>query len=324
MNDNCKKGLSRAAMAAFVASAMMAATPAEAFASPEPAPAAAVAVSSVSGTVTDSTGEPLIGASVVVKGTQQAAVTDIDGNFSLKNISGKILVVSYVGMKTLEVPVEQGHMNIVLKENSEALQEVVVVGYGVQKKATLTGSVAVVDEKSLENKGTLSSPVQALQGQVPGVIITRQSSAPGDESWGMSLRGAFSKNNSEPLVIIDGVEYDSVNELRLLNPSDIESMNFLKDAAASIYGSKAAGGVVLVTTKKAKEGKVKVDYSGSFTYKTIGLQNQGMSLLEWADGILESRGNDGYDMNDVWMRYATLAKLYTNKWIAGNPWAWPT
>ena len=138
----------------------------------------------------------------------------------------------------------------------------------------------------------------------------------------MSLRGAFSKNNSEPLVIIDGVEYDSVNELRLLNPSDIESMNFLKDAAASIYGSKAAGGVVLVTTKKAKEakeGKVKVDYSGSFTYKTIGLQNQGMSLLQWADGILESRGNDGYTMTDTWMRYATLAKMYTNQYIAGNP-----
>lgn len=319
MNDNCKKSLSRAAMAAFVASAMMAASPATVFAAPAPAPAAAAVVSSVSGTVTDTTGEPLIGASVVVKGTQQAAVTDIDGNFSLKNVKGKTLVVSYVGMKPQEVAITEGHMNIVLKENSEALQEVVVVGYGTQKKATLTGSVAVVDEKALSNKGTLSSPVQALQGQVPGVIITRQSAAPGDESWGMSLRGSFSKNGSDPLVIIDGVEYESVNELRLLNPSDIESMNFLKDAAASIYGSKAAGGVVLVTTKKAKEGKPKVDYSGSFTFKNIGLQAQSMSLLEWADGVLEARGNDGFNMNDVWMRYATLAKMYTNQWIDGNP-----
>ena len=319
MNDNSYKGLSRAAMIALVASAMMASTPATAFAAPAPAPAAAAVVSSVTGTVTDTTGEPLIGASVTVKGTQQAAVTDIDGNFSLKNVKGKTLVVSYVGMRPQEVAITEGHMNIVLQENSEALQEVVVVGYGVQKKATLTGSVAVVDEKALENKGTLSSPVQALQGQVPGVIITRASSAPGDESWGMQLRGSFSKNGSDPLVIIDGVEYESVNDLRLLNPSDIESMNFLKDAAASIYGAKAAGGVVLVTTKKAKEGKAKVDYSGSFTFKKIGLQAESMSLSEWADGILEARGNDGFNMSDVWMRYATLAKMYPNTIIEGNP-----
>ena len=319
MNDNSRSGLSRATLIAMATAAVMAAAPAEVYAAPAPVPAAASVVKSVTGTVVDSTGEPLIGASILVKGTDQAAVTDIDGNFSLKNLKGNTLVVSYVGMKTQEVRIDADHLNITLQENSEVLSEVVVVGYGTQKKATLTGSVAVVDEKALENKGTLSSPVQALQGQVPGVIITRQSSAPGDESWGMSLRGAFSKNNSEPLVIIDGVEYDSVNELRLLNPSDIESMNFLKDAAAAIYGSKAAGGVVLVTTKKAKEGKVKVDYSGSYTFKNIGLQNQGMSLLQWADGVLEARGNDGYDMNDTWMRYATLAKMYTNQWIAGNP-----
>lgn len=120
-------------------------------------------------------------------------------------------------------------LKVVLTEDSEVLDEVVVVGYGTQKKATMTGSVTVVSDKMLESKGTISSPVQALQGQVPGVIITRSSSAPGDESWGMSLRGAVSKNTTSPLVIIDGVEYESVNELRLLNPSDIESINFLKD-----------------------------------------------------------------------------------------------
>ena len=103
--------------------------------------------------------------------------------------------------------------------------------------------------------GALSSPLQAMQGQIPGVIITRQSSAPGDENWGMSLRGAVSTNSSEPLVIIDGVAYESINDMRLLNPSDIESMSFLKDGAAAIYGSRAAGGVVLITTKKGKEGR---------------------------------------------------------------------
>ncbi|MCM1066857.1 MAG: TonB-dependent receptor [Muribaculaceae bacterium] len=294
--------------------------PASMFAEPAPAPAAAAALTTVTGEVLDSTGEPLIGASVSVKGQPGGAVTDIDGNFSIKMPAGATLVVSYVGFKPKEVKPEGSHVVVTLTEDNNVLGEVVVVGYGTQKKATMTGSVAVIDEKAMENKGSLSSPVQALQGQVPGVIITRNSSAPGDESWSMSLRGAVSKNAAEPLVIIDGVEYESVNELRLLNPSDIESMNFLKDAAASIYGSKAAGGVVLVTTKKAKEGKVKVEYSGSYTYKHIGLQAEAMSLDEWADAILQARTNDGYNLqNDVWMKYATMAKLYKNQWIAGNP-----
>lgn len=179
----------------------------------------------------------------------------------------------------------------------------------------MTGSVTVVSDKMLENKGTMSSPVQALQGQVPGVIITRNSSAPGDESWGMSLRGAVSKNTTSPLVIIDGVEYESVNELRLLNPSDIESINFLKDASASIYGSKAAGGVVLVTTKKAKEGKVQVDYSGSVTAKFIGLSPDLMNIGEWASAVIDARTNDGYTEDDTWLRYAKLALAYKNQYI---------
>ena len=162
-------------------------------------------------------------------------ITDIDGNFTLSNVKPGILVVSYIGYKANEVNVNgSAPVKIVLTEDSELLDEVVVVGYGMQKKATMTGSVTVVNDKMLESKGTMSSPVQALQGQVPGVIITRSSTAPGDESWNMSLRGAVSKNTTAPLVIIDGVEYESVNELRLLNPSDIESMNFLKDASASI------------------------------------------------------------------------------------------
>ena len=202
-----------------------------------------------------------------------------------------------------------------MQEDSEVLDEVVVVGYGTQKKATMTGSVTVVSDKMLENKGTMSSPVQALQGQVPGVIITRNSSAPGDESWGMSLRGAVSKNTTSPLVIIDGVEYESVNELRLLNPSDIESINFLKDASASIYGSKAAGGVVLVTTKKAKEGKVQVDYSGSVTAKFIGLSPDLMNIGEWASAVIDARTNDGYTEDDTWLRYAKLALAYKNQYI---------
>ena len=144
-------------------------------------------------------------------------------------------------------------------------------------------------------KGALSSPLQAMQGQIPGVIITRQSSAPGDENWGMSLRGAVSTNSSEPLVIIDGVVYESINDMRLLNPSDIESMSFLKDGAAAIYGSRAAGGVVLITTKKGKEGRAKVEYSGSYTLKTVGRMPELMTLDEWSDAIMTTLADDTVD-----------------------------
>ncbi len=277
--------------------------------------AAESAATSVSGEVLDGNGDPLIGATVAVKGSTVAVACDLDGRFSIKAPKGATLVVSYIGYKTQEVKVTGDNLVITMVEDSSVLDEVVVVGYGTQKKATMTGSGSVVGEAALQNKGNLSSPVQALQGQVPGVIITRSSTAPGDESWSMSLRGAVSKNSTPPLVIIDGVEYESVNDLRLINPSDIESINFLKDAAASIYGSKAAGGVVLVTTKKAKEGKVKVDYNGSYTYKHIGLSAELMSLDQWADAVVMARTNDGYGDNDTWIRYAKLAKEYRNKYI---------
>lgn len=279
----------------------------------------------VSGDVVDSTGEPLIGATIMVKGTSTGTVTDIDGHYTIKAEIGSTLIVRYVGYEPKDVKVTGEVMNITLKEDNETLEEVVVVGYGTQKKATMTGAVTAVGEKALQEKGNLSSPVQALQGQVPGVIITRGSSAPGEESWSMSLRGAISKNSTEPLVIIDGIEYESVNDLRLINPADIESMNFLKDAAASIYGSKAAGGVVLVTTKKAKETKLKVTYDGSVTIKRPGLKANLMSLDEWSDAVIQARTNDGYPETDVWLRYAKLAKKYRNQYIdldhTPNPYA---
>lgn len=272
---------------------------------------------SVKGTVTDKKGEPLIGVSISVVGTTIATITDIDGRYDIKVPSKTSkLKITYIGFSEQIVDVNsQSTINVILQEDNLVLDEVVVVGYGSQKKATMTGSVSVVDSKTLENKGTLSSPVQALQGQVPGVIVTRSSSAPGDENWSMSLRGAVSKNSSSPLIIIDGVEYESVNELRLLNPSDIESINFLKDASAAIYGSKAAGGVVLVQTKKAKEGKTRVEYSGSVTGKFIGLQPKMMSLDQWADAVTQARTNDGYGSDDVWIKYAALAKKYRGQYI---------
>lgn len=311
--------------AAVVASAVMMGSPFMPWGAPVAMYAADQATYTIKGTVVDSEGEPLIGASVIVAGKDAGVSTDIDGNFVLPGVStGAVLTVSYVGFKPIEVKVDGEHdYEIVMNEDSNVLDEVVVVGYGTQKKATMTGAVTAIGSASFEKKGSLSSPVQALQGQVPGVIITRSSSAPGDESWGMKLRGAVSKNNSDPLIIIDGIEYESVNELRLLNPNDIESMNFLKDAAASIYGSKAAGGVVIITTKKASEAKTRVEYSGSFTYKKIGLSSEMMSLDQWTDAVLQARANDGYDDTDTWVRYAKLAQQYKNKYIdlanSGHP-----
>ena len=292
MNDILKCSPKRFLFSMVVASALLTGIPQKTYAEVDRSQSVMQTVT-VKGTVLDANNEPIIGASVLMKGTTNGTITDIDGNFTLSNVNPGTLVVSYIGYKTREINVNgSAPVKIILQEDSEVLDEVVVVGYGTQKKSSLTGAVTVVGAKMLQEKGGLSSPLEALQGQVPGVMITRSSSAPGDESWGLSLRGSVSVNSTEPLIIIDGVAYESVNELRLLNPNDIESMNFLKDGAAAIYGSRAAGGVVLITTKKGAEGKVKVEYSGSATLKTVGLMASAMNIDQWADGVMTVLTND--------------------------------
>ena len=298
---------------AVMASALVAGNPLSAFAGTGGAQWAQQA-NTVEGIVTDANGEPIIGASIVIKGTTNGTITDLDGKFSLPNATGT-LVISYIGYQTQEIALNgQKQLKVVMKEDSEMLEEVVVVGYGSVKKESLTGSVTVVDDKAFAEKGNLSSPLQALQGQVPGVMITRSSSAPGDESWGMNLRGSVSVNSTEPLIIIDGVASSSVNDLRLINPNDIESINFLKDGSAAIYGARAAGGVVLITTKKGKEGKTRVEYSGSVTLKTVGLMPELMNIDQWADGVMTALENDGNTSNS-WYTYAQLAKKYKGTYI---------
>lgn len=272
----------------------------------------------VKGQVFDAEGNSVIGASVLEKGTTNGMITDFDGNFSF-NVSSPnaVVVISYIGYQTIEMKASQIAANprIILKEDAEVLDEVVVVGYGAQKKETLTGAVTVVTDKMIQDKGSLSSPLQAMQGQVPGVTITRNSSAPGDESWDLQLRGASSANSAAPLIIIDGIAQEGSGSLSNLNPNDIESINFLKDASAAIYGSRAAGGVVLVTTKQAKEGKTQVEYSGSYTYKMVGLQPQLMSLQEWADALIQARTNDGYPDTDRFLRFARYSKAMEGKYV---------
>ena len=266
----------------------------------------------VSGQVTDQQNEPLIGVTVLIDGQQAGGtVTDFDGNYTIKAPAKATLKFSYIGYQDQKIAVGgKNIINVQMKEDAELLQEVVVVGFGTTKKESLTGAVSVVDAKAFENKGSLASPMEALQGEVPGVIITRSSSAPGEEGWSMKLRGSVSKNSGGPLVIIDGVAGD----INSINSNDIESMNFLKDGSAAIYGSRAADGVVIITTKKGKEGKVKINYSGSVTVKTVGLQPETMSLTEWADGLMQCLENDNNTSN-VWYTYGQLAKQYAGRYI---------
>lgn len=315
-NDFLRNSSKRVLFSAMIASAFIAGVPAPIWADVQDSEVVMQAVK-VSGRVVDINGEPVIGASIQEKETSNGVITDIDGNFSF-NVASRTakIVISFIGYKTVELSAADPKLkNVVMMEDSETLDEVVVIGYGTQKKASLTGAVTVVGAKTLESKGALASPLQAMQGTVPGVIVTRSSGAPGEEGWGMKLRGATSTNATDPLVIIDGVEFsDGISGMRNLNTDDIESINFLKDASAAIYGSKAAGGVVLITTKKAREGKTTVSYNGSFTGKVIGLQPELMNLDQWADALIAAQTNDGYVDTDK-IRYAKLAKQYKGQYI---------
>lgn len=215
----------------------------------------------VTGIVKDDTGEPVIGASVLVKGTQGGAVTDLDGRFTLTCEVGATLRITYLGYKTVEVKAGSAPLNIRLEKESQLLDDVVVVGFGTQKKVNLTGSVGIATSEELESR-PVTSATQALQGLVPGLNITT-SSGQLDQNMSVSVRGTgtIGASSGSPLILIDGMEGD----LNTVNPQDIESISVLKDAAASsIYGSRAPFGVILVTTKKGKAGRTQVNYNNNF------------------------------------------------------------
>ena len=220
----------------------------------------------VSGTVVSkSDGLPVIGATVLEKGTTNGTITDFDGKFSLTVKQGAEIVVSYVGFKSQTLKANSV-LNIVLEEDSEMLEEVVVTGYTTQRKADLTGAVSVVsvDELSKQNE---NNPMKALQGRVPGMNITADGNPSGSTT--IRIRGVGTLNNNDPLYIIDGVPTKA--GMHELNGNDIESIQVLKDAAsASIYGSRAANGVILITTKKGKSGKINIDYTGYAAIQSIG------------------------------------------------------
>lgn len=214
------------------------------------------------GIVKDASGQPVIGASVMVKGTQNGNVTDVDGRFSLRGgvKRGDIIVISYIGCQTQEVKWNGGSLNITLKEDERTLDEVVVVGYGTQKKVNVIGSIATVDSKTLESR-SVPDVSNMLTGQMSGVTITQSSGNPGDDAGTIRIRGVGSFGATpSPLVLVDGLP----GSLSDLTPADIDNISVLKDASsAAIYGSRAANGVILVTTKKGREGKTRITYNGS-------------------------------------------------------------
>ena len=252
------------------------------------------AQSEISGTVVDVTGETVIGATVMEKGTSNGTITDFDGNFKIKVATGKTLVFSYIGYETQELPAQNG-MQIVMKDNAKELAEVVVTGYQTQRKADLTGSVSVVETKELKTSSD-TDPMRALQGKVPGMTITSNGSPVGAGT--VRIRGIGSFNSSQdPLFVIDGVP--TTTNLNTLNMNDIESMQVLKDAAsASIYGSRAANGVIIITTRSGKKGdKVKVDFSANLTAQFYNKQSM-MNLsntAEYATAMAQAAMNDGLD-----------------------------
>ncbi|RUA09422.1 MAG: TonB-dependent receptor, partial [Flavobacteriia bacterium] len=226
-----------------------------------------IAQNIITGTVTDMNNSPLPGVSIVKVGTVVGTETDFDGNFTIEVNKGDTLKFTYVGMKPLTVVIgDETELNIKMEEDVNTLDEVIVVGYGTQKKATLTGSVANVTGKILE-KSSSPNLGAALSGKVAGVFIDTGNNAPGADTPGIRIRGTNSFNNTSALVVIDGIP-DRAGGLARINPADIESISVLKDASAAIYGARAANGVILVTTKHGKKGPARVTINSNY-----GIQN---------------------------------------------------
>ena len=244
----------------------------------------------VKGKIVDINGEPIIGATVKEKGTSNGTITDFDGNFILETNSGSILDVSYIGYRPVEVKTVPGKLlSVVLKEDTQALEEVVVVGYGVQKKVNLTGSVGNVSLKDLGDR-PITNASNALQGTVSGVYALQKSGQPGADDAVINIRGVGTLNNSDPLVLIDGFP----GSMSDVDAADISSISVLKDAAsAAIYGNRAANGVVLITTKKGKAGKVSLSYNGYFGVQEATALPKTLNSYEYTTLYNEACRNSG-------------------------------
>lgn len=254
------------------------------------------------GVVLDETGETVIGASVLVKGTSNGTITGLDGSFSIPNVKkGAVVVISYVGYKDVELTWNGTDIRVVMESDTEQLDEVVVVGYGVQKKVNLTGAVSSVKGDAFETR-PLADATQGLQGMVPGLTVSNSNAGRPGATGTLTLRGQGNlSGNAAPYILVDGVEM----ELSDVNPNDIENISVLKDAAAcSIYGARAAYGVILVTTKKGHEGKMRANYQGTVGWSTPTVLPDMVNSLDfvkfWNDGVNNAgAGNRAYSAEKI-------------------------
>lgn len=246
----------------------------------------------ITGTVIDKDGIPVIGANVIEKGTLNGVITDVDGNFELNVKEGAVLEITYIGYTTQQVNVGRSvSLRVVLEEDQQILDEVIVVGFGTQKKVNLTGAVAAVSGEELSGMPA-TNVANMLQGKLPGVAITTESGQPGREGSSIRIRGVGTMNKSEPMVLVDGLE-SSMDDV---NPNDIENISVLKDAAAaSIYGTRAANGVILITTKRGKSGKPMLTYNGYMGWQQAIRKPKHLSSAQYAELYNEGRKNEGGD-----------------------------
>lgn len=271
----------------------------------------------ISGTVVDPKGEPIPGANVLVKGTTLGVITDIEGNFSIEVPANAILQISYIGFNTQEITISgKKTFHIVLAENSQALDEVVVIGYGVQKKSDLTGAVANISTDKLNTESNVNI-MNALQGKLAGVDIVSQGGKPGAGSRIM-IRGIGTLNNSTPLYIVDGMYFEGIDHI---NPNDIQSIDVLKDASASaIYGSRAANGVVIVTTKNGvdTQGVPQLDFSMNLGVQTPERYLSMLNAAQWAEVSTASRTAAGKPILDMANDLSTKEDNDWQRIIMGN------
>lgn len=259
-------------------------------------------VKKISGTVADNVGEPVIGANVSVKGTTNGTITDVEGNFNLEAASGEILLVSYIGYVSKEIPVsDQISYNVKLTEDTQDLGEVVIVGFGTQKKINLTGSVSALNRKDME-KISVTQTSQLLIGLIGGMNVTQGSSQPGSDGASMRIRGrgTFSGAGCDPLVLVDGL----ASSIDKVNPTDIENISVLKDAAsAAIYGTRAANGVILIETKKGRADEFEISYQGNVGWSHAASKLQIVDSWEHAEmlneALLNTNGSPQYSTEDI-------------------------
>lgn len=253
--------------------------------------ATAQGLSNVSGTVTDSAGEPLIGATVREKGTKNVTATDIDGAFNLKLTSANpVIEVSYIGYEPKKVNVTKSPLAIELSTAESALDEVVVVAYGVQKKATVTGSISTVDSKEI-TKSSAPNVAAALAGKLPGLTTIQTNGAPGKDEVEMYLRGAATSNETKPLILVDGIPRETIREI---DANEIETISVLKDASATaVFGVRGANGVILITTKRGEKGAMSVNATVRYSLQSFARQPYHRDSWDYARLLNEARANEG-------------------------------